>query len=172
MANTFELISSYTASGSVASIGFSSIPSTYTDLCIKLSLRSSNTTGTYDPVKININSNGTNMLVRDIYGTSSSAGSEAPGSPDNVIISYTSNANNTANTFGNLEIYIPNYANASYTKSMSADGISETNGSGSILVLTSGLWNSTSAINEITVFPYSGNFVQYSTAYLYGIKNS
>ena len=54
MANTFELISSYTASGSVASIGFSSIPSTYTDLCIKLSLRSSNTAGTYDPLQIHL----------------------------------------------------------------------------------------------------------------------
>jgi hypothetical protein len=43
MPNTFELISSYTATGSVSSIDFTSIPSTYTDLSLQLSLRNGRT---------------------------------------------------------------------------------------------------------------------------------
>jgi hypothetical protein len=34
------------------------------------------------------------------------------------------------------------------------------------------IWNSSSAITSIKLFPSSGNIVQYSTATLYGIKNS
>ena len=175
MANTFELIASSTVgAGGVASITFSSIPSTYTDLCLKLSLRSSNTAGSYDTVRILLNGNATNISQMDLYGTGSGVGSEALGSPENNTILYTSNANNTANTFGNLEIYLPNYANTSYAKTISADGVAENNATASIATLTAALWDSTSAINSVQVTPYSGSytFVQYSTAHLYGIKNS
>ena len=172
---TYTFIASATAgSGGTASFDFTSIPSTYTDLLLKISTRSSSSTGTYDPVKIKINGSATNITVRDIYGTGTSAGSEAPGSTDANIISYTSNSANTASTFGNLEIYISNYASTSSAKAISADGVSETNASGSILTLTASLWNSTSAVNAVNIAPYSGSSTwnQYSTAYLYGIKNS
>jgi hypothetical protein len=175
MANTYELIASSTVgAGGVTNITFSSIPSTYTDLCLKLSSRSTNTAGSYDTVRILLNGNATNVSQRDLYGNGSASGSEALSSPENNTISYTSNAINTANTFGNLEIYIPNYASTSYAKSISADGVAETNSTTSLVTLTAALWNSTSAINSVQVAPYSGSytFVQYSTAYLYGVKNA
>jgi hypothetical protein len=175
MANTFELIaSSAVGAGGSSSITFSSIPSTYTDLCLKLSLRSSNTAGPYDSVRILLNGNASNVLQMDVYGTGSAVGSEALGSPENNTISYTSNANNTANTFGNLYIYIANYASTSYTKAIFSDGVAETNSASSLATLTAGLWNSTSAINSVQVTPYSGSytFTQYSSASLHGIKNS
>jgi len=175
MANTHTLIYSSTAgSGGTSSFDFTSIPSTYTDLLLKISIRSSSSVGTYDPVKIKINGSATNITVRDIYATGSSVGSEAPGSTDANIISYSSNSANTSNAFGSLEIYISNYASTSYAKSISADGVSETNGAGAILTLTSSLWNSTSAINAVNIGPYLGGstWAQYSTASLYGIKNS
>ena len=78
----------------------------------------------------------------------------------------------TANTFTNTEFYIPNYAGSNY-KSISSDYTSENNSSTSnALGLLAGLWSSTSAINQITISSSTGNFVQYCTAYLYGIKNS
>lgn len=175
MPNTYTLIASSTVgAGGAANITFSSIASTYTDLCLKLSLRSSNTAGSWDTVRILLNGNATNVSQRDLYGTGSAAGTEALASPENNTISYTSNANNTANTFGNLEIYIPNYANTSYAKSISADGVGENNATAALATLTAALWNSTSAINSVQVTPYSGSytFVQHSTAYLYGIVKS
>jgi hypothetical protein len=48
----------------------------------------------------------------------------------------------------------------------------ETNATAATMYLTSGLWSTTSAINQITLISYGASFVQYSMATLYGIKNS
>ena len=78
----------------------------------------------------------------------------------------------TANTFDNFEIYIPNYA-GSTNKSFSVDGVAEDNSSSNNeLDLVAGLWSSTSAINAVGLTINGQTIAQYSTAYLYGIKNS
>ena len=41
-----------------------------------------------------------------------------------------------------------------------------------ILGFVAASWSNTAAINRITLTPASGNFVEYSTAYLYGISNA
>lgn len=168
MANTFELIASSTVgAGGASSIDFSSIPSTYTDLCIKLSGRNTNAQNSIE-VRIKLNNVTTNLSARDIEG----AGSGTPGSVSNTYIpSVISAGNDTANTFGNVEFYIPNYA-GSTNKSLSADGVSENNGTTAYAYLTAGLWSNTAAINQVTLYFSSGNFAQYSTAYLYGVKNA
>ena len=87
------------------------------------------------------------------------------------------NATTGGNTsvWGVSTIYIPNYT-SSNAKSMSADSAREANqATDNYLVLDAGLWNPASnvAITSIKISPRVGpNFVQYSTAYLYGIKNS
>jgi hypothetical protein len=78
----------------------------------------------------------------------------------------------TANTFGNGEIYIPNYA-GSTQKSVSADAVAENNSATYIYsALNAGLWTGTAAITSIKLLIPSYNFVQYSTAYLYGVSNA
>ena len=79
----------------------------------------------------------------------------------------------TSNTFGNSELYIPNYA-GSTNKSSSADAVAESNTTTVFAYLNAALWSSTAAITSITLTPDAGgaNFVQYSTATLYGIKNT
>jgi len=52
MANTYEAIATVTATTSVANIEFTSIPGTYTDLVLKTSLRSTNYSGDWDPVRL------------------------------------------------------------------------------------------------------------------------
>ena len=73
------------------------------------------------------------------------------------------------------EIYLPNYASSNY-KSFAADNTSETNlssGNTNYLSMSSGLWSNTAAITSITfVIADATNFVEYSTATLYGIKSS
>ena len=79
--------------------------------------------------------------------------------------------NNTASTFGNLQIYIPNYA-GSNQKSYSIDSVGENNATDAYQVLSAGKYNQTTAITQVSLRIASSNLAQYSTAYLYGIKNS
>jgi len=166
MANpTMTLIASNTVgSGGVSSVTFSSIPATYTDLVVKVSAR--NTTATLD-CYINFNGSSSNLSRKVLYGNGSSATS---GSGSDGYVIWLSQSSDTANTFGNAEIYIPNYTSSNY-KSFSADSVSENNGTTAYQFLDAGLWSSSSAITSFTL--YSGsNFAQYSTFYLYGINNS
>ena len=167
MASTYELIASYTASSSVSSIDFTSIPATYTDLIIKTSLRSDYASSN-DWVKVSFNSVTTNLSQRNLYGS----GSAAASSSDTAIYAGIDGASATSSTFGNTEIYIPNYAISQY-KSLSMDSVSENNATAARADLVAGLWSSTSAISAIKLAPYVGTvFLQYSTAYLYGVKNA
>jgi hypothetical protein len=170
MPNTFTLIQAVTVgSGGASNIDFTSIPSTYTDLCLKFSARS-NQSQIYDYAYINFNNTGYSATTRYIQG----AGSGTPSSSfeSTGYLGIFNGNTSTANTFSNNEIYIPNYA-GSTNKSFSVDGTMENNATLSYMHLVAGLWSSTSAINRITIKPSGSNtFLQYSTAYLYGIVNS
>jgi hypothetical protein len=81
----------------------------------------------------------------------------------------------TANTFGNQELYIPNYA-GSTVKQTSNFGVAETNatslGSAYAFGAVASLFNSTAAITSVTIIPVTGNWVSGSSFYLYGISKN
>jgi len=174
MANTYQLISSVTVgSGGAASISFTSIPATYTDLVVLVSARSARTIEPRDELFIRFNSDsGNNYSNRILQGNASSSGSGG-GSAQNYLKKGTiPAAGATANTFSNNLIYIPNYA-GSTVKSVSRDEVTETNSAtNNYLELQAGLWSGTSAITTITFTCEVSTFVEYSTAYLYGISNA
>jgi hypothetical protein len=163
MATTFTLIKTVTVgSGGTTSIDFTSIPATFTDLCLKWSLRASTAVVN---TNLNFNSNTTGYSGRQLYGTGAAVAS-------NIISSYVSNSGladssgDTASTFSNCEIYIPNYAGSNY-KSFSIDSVTENNATTAYAAFLAGLWSNTAAITSISI---SGlTFVQYSSASLYGI---
>jgi hypothetical protein len=124
----------------------------------------------YNEIKLSFNSSATSYSNKRLYGTGSVAAS------DSVAVTYVSNTMTndglfTANTFGNGEFYIPNYA-GSANKSVSVDGITESNETLALSMLTASLWSDSAAITSITLTAGIPNFVQYSTFYLYGISNS
>jgi hypothetical protein len=83
-------------------------------------------------------------------------------------------ANGTANTFSNLELYIPSYT-ASQNKPASNFTVQENNSTtnNEWYVQTAALlWRNTAAITSILIQPESNDFVSGSSFYLYGIKNS
>lgn len=170
MANTYTLIQAVTVgSGGAADITFSSIPATYTDLLVKCSLRENS--GSFPNARIQFNGNTSNYSHRILSG-SGSAVSSYSGTNNGIDFVSNDSASETANTFSNCEIYIPNYA-GSNNKSVSADAVSENNATAAYALLTAGLWSDSSAITSIKLYSGSGNnFVQYSTAYLYGISNA
>jgi hypothetical protein len=173
MANTFELIASSTVgSGGASSILFSSIPSTYTDLVIDLSLRANNAAAQV-VVDVKFNGSSANYDLRYLGQSNSSVVSytRASGFGTNMIGYYPA-ANATASTFGNAQIYIPNYA-GSTNKSLSLDAVMENNSTTIQNGLLAGLWSQTAAITSLEFTETGGGtFVQYSTAYLYGVKNA
>jgi hypothetical protein len=170
MATTFTKIASVSVGLlGASSIDFTSIPSTYTDLVVKLSARNTNASS-IDSVGVKLNSNTSSYSFKQLYGTGSAAASQGASTyPENYIDAATA----TASTFANYELYIPNYA-GSTNKSMSIDAVTENNATAAYATLTAGLWSNTAAITGITLFSTTGggNFVQYSTATLYGINKS
>lgn len=172
MPNTFTKIASVTVgSGGASSIDFTSIPSTYTDLCLKVSARTNAVgSGYYTRLRLQINGSTTGYSNRLLYNADGTAASAT--STDYITFFYETGTSATANTFSNGEIYIPNYAGSNY-KSTSSDSVSENNGTQIIQALNAGLWSNTAAITQLTITDASSyTLAQYSTATLYGIKNS
>lgn len=161
---TYQVIGSVTVgSGGAANIDFTSIPQTYTDLVVKVSIRNVNDTA---DSYLRFNGATTNFSDRWIYGT----GSGNADSTLNANIDFLTNRSSfTANVFGNSEFYIPNYTNSS-NKSVSVDSVSENNATTSYQQLSAGLWSNSAAITSIQILASAGNLAQYSTATLYGIK--
>jgi len=167
---TMTLVSTVTVgAGGAASIEFTGIAGTATDLVLVISGRS-DYAGTYRPLGIQFNGDAaSNYSYRSLIGTGSAASSQNSASNTGIYPSAPiMAANAVANTFGNAAIYIPNYG-GSTTKAVSVDGVGEDNATAAYQVLTAGLWNSTATITSISVFPLTSNFVQYSTASLYTI---
>jgi len=165
---TYTLISSNVLASSAASVTFSSIPATYTDLVVKVSSR--NTTSSVD---ITMGFNGVTTGYSDVilYGS----GSAAASGVDNVLAGVTGLLNNgstyTASTFSNSEAYIPNYISSNY-KPVSLNAVTENNATVAYSYLGAGLWSNTSSITSILIKPTSGSFVANSSFYLYGISNA
>lgn len=169
---THTLIQTVTVgAGGAASIAFTSIPGTYTDLKLVLSTRSSAGVNAWSDYVVSFNSTSTsvNWSGRALYGTGSAVVSS---SFTNAYLGVGEGNGGTSSVFGNTEFYIPNYA-SSNNKSVSVDSVSENNATSSLATLVAGLWSNTAAITSISITDFNGgNFVQYSSASLYGIKNS
>jgi len=166
MAENYILLDRVTLTVAAASVTFSNIPqSGYTDLKIVASTRDNRSANASDFL-LNFNGVTTNLSFKRLYGDGSSAISTS-GTTGEAGIEVA--ANSTANTFSNIEVYIPNYTSSNY-KSWSADSVSENNATTAYAQLTAGLWSSTAAITSITfTAEASASFVQYSTFSLYGL---
>ena len=180
MANTYVKIASVTVgAGGASSIDFTSIPGTYDDLALHVTARNTRNAFVASYVTIKFNGSGSNYtykLLEGIPGISTgSTNQTSVGLTTDMVVGSTSQTNSTASTFGSSFIYIPNYA-GSTNKSVSAEGVSETDGTSTLLILSAGLWSDTTAISSITLKTWVSSaffdFTQYSTATLYGIKKS
>ena len=179
MANaTYILISSQVLGSSVASVTFSSIPQTYTDLKLTFSARldiagvgSSALAYVYNGDNIG---SGVNYDYTLLTGNGASVSSfSGGGNNGQTWIYYTDTAGDTANTFASGDIYIPYYANSSYKKQSFAVHCEENNAASAHMSSTAGIYNQTSPVTSIKVGNFGGgNLIAGSSFYLYGIKNS
>jgi len=181
MANTYTLIQSITVgSGGAANMTFSSIPSTYTDLKIVGSTRIvGNGEGSNPPIsrgEITFNGSGGTYSVCMMYGlpNQSPTTNSAGGSGGSRSFYAGSSVGNlaAASIFSNFEIYIPSYT-SSLAKVILINDVTENFEVATTEDICAISWSGTSAITSIKLNDYgNSNYAQYSTASLYGIKNS
>jgi hypothetical protein len=173
MANTYTLISSTTVGvGGTASVSFSSIPSTYTDLILKISSRTIRSGIVTDSIWLKLNNTTANYANKFSNTNGTTIAVTTTGNP---LEQYGSSAGSgaLANTFANAEFYIANYASAN-NKSVSSEGVVPTNVAASQqMSLVTHLWSDTTAVSSIICVPgYSATILENSSFYLYGIKKS
>lgn len=160
----FESIATSTSSG-VNSITFSSIPSTYKHLQIRLQYKTAGGDGLY----LRFNSDtGSNYVYHRLIGNGTTA--SATGSTSQVAMEQAAGSNATYFTTAIIDIH--DYTSTTKNKVTRTQYGFDANGSGNT-GLYSGLWLSTSAINSITVGAYysgGSNFDSGTSIALYGIK--
>ena len=170
---TYILISSVTVGGGgAATISFTGIPATYTDLLVKLSTRSNRSGNTSDDQYIQFNGDTSAVYsMKRLLGNGSSVFSDSAAG---AFVGDATAATATASTFANTEIYIPNYTSTN-AKSILTDSVTENNATEAYQIFNAALWNpvTQAPITSVLIGSWStNNFVQYSTAYLYGISNA
>ena len=149
-----------------ASVTFANIPQTgYTDLKIVVSARLASGTGF---MLLDFNGLSTaNFSHRVLEGNGASAYSFVSGNTNYA--TGLVGGGDTANTFTNVEFYIPNYAGSTF-KSVSIDGVTENNGTTAYADLEALLWSNTAAISQFKLTTSSAvNFAVGSTFSLYGL---
>jgi hypothetical protein len=179
MPNTYTLISKAELATTTTFVGFTSIPTSYTDLEIRGVCRSAvnQTTisftfqyNTYAPAyESNLNHSGT--FMRGITTTAASG-----TSPDReAIFAGPINAlTSTADTFSCFQHYLPNYTNSTYRKPSFSTTTKEGNNADFIVSGTAGLFDVTTAISAIYLFDNGSptGWLAGSAFYLYGISKS
>jgi len=161
---SMTLVSTVTVGSATSSITFSSIPQTATDLVFVISAKT--TVGVYYyPVLMTLNTGGT-YAYRELLGNGGAVGS-SNGTTARVI-SINGDAA-TANTFGNAQIYIPNYTSSS-AKSASGDSVTESNSIDPNISIQAYRWSETAAITTVAFTILNGyDFAPNSTFSLYTI---
>jgi hypothetical protein len=156
-------------SSAVSSITFSSIPSTYQHLQIRYINRDTNSGTADNPLNMQFNSDtsNSNYRVHRLQGNGSSTGADSYSYP----IAATGVSNNNTNTFYSAGVIdVLDYANTNKYKTVRSLSGWDSNGSGIAWVISES-WMNTAAVSTLTFSFFSGgNFGQYSSFALYGIK--
>jgi hypothetical protein len=172
IADTYESISSQTLASTSATVVFTGIPQTYTDLVLVINARKGSASSEFDAW---MRFNG---ISTSIYGETSFYGTA--GDVRGTVNDYNRTSSRLANlTFIDTDytLVISNLMNYTST-SMYKTSISYGGSSGGNLGLSVSTWESTAAIASITIasgvsFPNAGaHFDAGSTFSLYGIKNA
>jgi len=173
MAKGYEFISSSIASsGAVGSLSLTSIPSGYASLLLIMSLRSARTNSADDGLKLTFNGETavTNNNSTFFYGYGNTYSQGYSGESG-----YLNGDLATANIFSSHEILIPNYTDANTVKPYLAFSTTENNAAGALMDVRAMRWGTSggAAITRIDIAAATGNNLkQYSSAYLYGIRQS
>ena len=163
------LIQRIAGTGSSTTISFTSIPSTYSHLQLRILGRSSVASVTQTAVLTINGDTGANYANHVIIGDGSTVQATAGASSSNIPRIYSVGNSAAANVMSVGIIDIHDYASTTKNKTVRIWTGDDRNGSGRT-ALSSGLWMNTSAINRVDITTASGNWTTASTIALYGMK--
>lgn len=169
--STMKLIQKTTLTSSVGSVTLGTggtIPQTYTDLFIVMSVRSDRA-AVVDQIRARFNgeASDTNNSGRFLAGDS---GSVSGGTDAFFRAGYAAGASVSSSTFASSDLYIANYT-GSAVKDALGTSVLENNSTSAAITTLASKWNNSAAITSIVLYPGLGtNFVAGSTIYLYGVS--
>jgi hypothetical protein len=164
MATTYEKIATTTLGSAAASIDFTSIASSWTDLRFVLTgVNSALYAGAY--FRLNSDS-GSNYSTTALYGNGTSATSYRSSNATQVDLFGAWGGNTSIPQMATVDLF--SYAGSTY-KTFLWTNPNDLNGNG-VVTNGVGLWRSTSAVTAISIICSTGNWNTGTTATLYGIK--
>lgn len=168
----YDSIASGTVVGT-SDINFSSIPSTYKHLQLRLFVKYSGANPDFTFIRLNTSSSG------DFYGHylegSGATATPTAGAPNqqgtNTSLAMTGRipGTNQTSVYSSIVVDILDYANTNKYKTIRVLGGYDANGSGYVW-MNSAVYMKTEAINYINIAGYSTTLLAGSTAALYGVK--
>jgi hypothetical protein len=169
---TYTLIDSNTLGSAAASVTFSSIPSTYTDLILVCSMyATTNDSLAYIQLGNGSADTGSNYSFTTLFGNGTTAASARNSNNTGMLLlGYDYGIGSTNNVFVPLIASIMDYANTTTNKTVLARSYAQRNDGNNQIFSNVGLWRSTSAINVVKVYLSAGNLAAGSTFKLYGIE--
>lgn len=164
MAITYEPISTTTLSSAAATVTFSSISGSYTDLVLVVVSKWTGSGNSSYGMRFNSDS-GSNYSRTYLLGDGGSASSARATNQTN-----TYNGQVNATEWSPAIFHIMNYSNSTTYKTI----VSRTDQTGSYVTAMVALWRSTNAITSIDLgyFDTASNWASGSTFSLYGIKSA
>lgn len=172
----FESIATVTGNGSSSTVTFSSIPSTYKHLQLRIISRVGIDSASLSGNLMTFNSDtGSNYTFHSLRGdgTNATAVGFATGTYSGFLINSSPASQLLASTHSVNIVDIHDYSDTSKNKTARLLGGYDFNGGtgGGNINLRSSAWLNTSAISDITITNLnSGNYVAGSTFSLYGVK--
>ena len=166
--NTYTAIATQTLGSAAASVTFSSIPATYTDLVLIVSNLA--TTSASQNIKLRVGNGsldtGTNYSCTVLAGNGTSASSARQSSVASMIIgAFQFGTDSSQTTPFQVIAHIMNYSNTTTYKSVLSRDASSNQGT----ELFAGLWRSTSAIDTVSLLVTTSTLLAGTVATLYGI---
>lgn len=172
---TYQNIGSYTVtSSSISSINFTSIPSTYTDLCLWVSARIDRAGASRSGMRITFNNNTSDYEWQRFvaYDGNNQAG-EAQNAQNHIPFMDATASTTATSVFASGLFYIAGYTPAKY-KTYSSDNVTLNTDVATPFTVewNGGRWQNDTAISSIQISGNGYNFLENTTAYLYGISNA
>ena len=159
---TYALIESQILGSATATVSFTSIPATYTDLV--LVINGSTTSGTNNGVMQFNTDTGSNYSYTFLTGDGISATSGRAATQNQIYLNYYGYFDTVYAT--NMVVQIQDYSNNTTNKTI----LSRSNNAANGVAAITGLWRSTAVINSVQVKTGSSTFTAGTTFRLYGIQ--
>lgn len=163
----YDSLATINGNGSTATITFSSIPSTYSHLQVRVMAR---VAAGGEDLSVRFNGDtGANYSRHRLTGSGTAAAAAGNASVNQITTLGSAGMPTTADIYAVTIIDVLDYANTNKYKTARMLSGQDSNGSGGI-DFTSGAWFNTAAVNSLTIYALSSNFPTAASFALYGVK--